>query len=208
MTSFCPFDDLPERIRRENNWLIRNYHGIEWFETSIQKKLYDTSAWHYTAHTLYQRMRDYLSNLFSRNVYNLEGISPSFKNLLHFEDRGQRCTHHRFRTSVESHCALRNAYKLKRWLTIRNSSNSSYECLSLENWSESDFESKKTDSGNFLIQLKNQKHNHSQHWSVEKKYIDKKTNQNENKQATDEEKQDLPKFDSPTGRDKANINVS
>jgi len=29
MTSLCPFDDLPERIRRENNWLIRNYHGIE-----------------------------------------------------------------------------------------------------------------------------------------------------------------------------------
>ena len=25
-----PFGDLPERVRRENNWLTRNYHGIEW----------------------------------------------------------------------------------------------------------------------------------------------------------------------------------
>ncbi|KYM81926.1 hypothetical protein ALC53_07618 [Atta colombica] len=35
-----------------------------------------------------------------------------------------------------------------------------------------------------------------------------KTNQNEDKQATDEEKKDLPKSDSSTGRDKANTSIS
>jgi len=28
MTSPCSFDDLPERVRRENNWLTRNYHRM------------------------------------------------------------------------------------------------------------------------------------------------------------------------------------
>jgi len=44
-------------------------------------------------------------NLLSRNIYNLEGISPAFKNLSDFEERGQRCTHHGFQTNIESHCA-------------------------------------------------------------------------------------------------------
>ena len=97
-------------------------------------------------------------------MYNLEGISSAFKNLSDFEGRGQRCTHHGFRTSVESRCALRNAYKLKRWLTMRHSNNSSYDNLSSENWSESVVESEKTDSENSPIQFKNQKHRyHSQH---------------------------------------------
>jgi len=53
-----------------------------------------------------QKVR-YLSNLFSRNVYNLKGISLAFKNLSDFERHGQHCMHHGFRTVVESYCALR-----------------------------------------------------------------------------------------------------
>ncbi|KYN18353.1 hypothetical protein ALC57_09349 [Trachymyrmex cornetzi] len=94
----------------------------------------------------------YLRNLLSRNVNNLEVISPAFKNLPDFGGCGQRCKHHGFRTNVESHCTLRNDYKLKRWLAIRNSSNSSYDSLPSENCSESDVESEKTNSGNLLIQ--------------------------------------------------------
>ena len=91
-------------------------------ETSIQKTLRYICV---TLHARYiyirgQEKARYLSNLLSRNVYNLDGISPAFKNLPDFEDRGQRCTHHGFRASAESRCALRNAYKLKRWLTIRH----------------------------------------------------------------------------------------
>jgi len=43
---------------------------------------------------------------------------------------------------------------------------------------------------------------------VEEKYREEKMNQSEDKQAIDEEKKDLPKFDSPTDRDKANPSVS
>jgi len=38
---------------------------------------------------------------------------------------------------------------------------------------------------------------------VEEKYLDRKVLESEDKQATDEEKKDLPKFDSSTGRNKA-----
>jgi len=62
--------------------------------------------------------------------------------------------------------------KLKCWLTIRNNSNSSYDSLPSENWSESD--SEKTDSGNFSIQFKNQKHDIIRKDRLEEKCIDKK----------------------------------
>ena len=43
---------------------------------------------------------------------------------------------------------------------------------------------------------------------MEEKYRDRKSDQNENKQATGKEKKDLPKFDLSTDRDKANTSVS
>ena len=133
------------------------------FDGDVNPKNFTIHLRDITPHARYIYTREqekarYLSNLLFRNVYNLEGISPAFKNLPDFEEHGQRCTHHGFRTNVESHCALRNAYKLKRWLTIRNSSNSNYDSLPSENWSESSVESEKTDSENSSIQFKNQKH--------------------------------------------------
>ena len=147
-----PFGDLSKRVRRENNWLTQNYYGIKWFDGKLI--LNTLQLQDITRHVRYIYSRghekaSYLSNLFSKNVNNLEGIFPTVKNLLDFEGCIQRCTHHGFRTNVESHCALRNAYKLKRWLTIRNSSNSSYDSFPLENWSESDV--KKIDNKNFSI---------------------------------------------------------
>ncbi|KYN27441.1 hypothetical protein ALC57_03150, partial [Trachymyrmex cornetzi] len=41
-----PFGELPERARRENNWLTRNYHGIEWFYG-------DVNATYVTIHLLW-----------------------------------------------------------------------------------------------------------------------------------------------------------
>jgi len=116
----------------------------------------------------------------------------------------------RFWTNVESYCALqieRNAYKLKRWLTIQNSSNSSYDSLPSKNWSESDVKSEKTDSGNFSIQFKDQKHDIFRNIEAWRKNIMiKKSDQSEDEQVIGEEKKDLPpKFPST---DKANTSVS
>ncbi|KYN23136.1 hypothetical protein ALC57_04439 [Trachymyrmex cornetzi] len=134
----------------------------QWFDGDINPTYFTIHLRAITRHARYiytigQEKLRYLSNLLSRNVYNLEGISPAFKNLLDFGGCGQRFKHHGFRTNVESHCALRNAYKLKCWLAIRNSSNSSYDSLPSENCSESDVKSEKTNSGIFSIKFKNQK---------------------------------------------------
>ncbi|KYM93115.1 hypothetical protein ALC53_00348 [Atta colombica] len=62
-----------------------------------------------------------------------------------------------FPHTIRTKATLRNAYKLKRWLNIRNSSNSSYDSILSKNWNESDVENEKTDR-NFSIRFKNQKY--------------------------------------------------
>jgi len=92
---------------------------------------------------------------------------------------------------------------LKRWLTIRNSNNLNYDSLPSENWSESNVESEKTDNENFSIQFKNQKHDIIRNIKAWRKNIVTEK-MSEDKQTINEEKKDLPKFDSTTDRDKAN----
>jgi len=53
------------------------------------------------------------TDLLSRNVYNLKGISLPFNELPDGEINW-RCTHYGFRTKAKFLCTLRNAYKLKR----------------------------------------------------------------------------------------------
>jgi len=92
----CPFSDLPERVRRENNWLSRNYHSIE-FDGEANLKYFALQLREITRQARYIYIREqekarYLSELLSKNVYNLEGISPPFKELADGEENGQRCT--------------------------------------------------------------------------------------------------------------------
>jgi len=158
----CPFSDLSERVRRENNWLSRNYHGIEWFDGEANLKYFTLQLREITRQTRYiytrgQEKARYLCELLSRNVYNLEGISPPFKELPDGEEDGQRCTHHGFRTKAKFLCALRNAYKLKHWL-VQNSGNSSFDSSVLdENCSDEsgDESGAETDSGIFAITNQN-----------------------------------------------------
>lgn len=156
MTPPYPFDELPEKSRRENNWLSRNYHGIEWFDGETKQKYFAIQLREITrqARYIYSRGQEkvlYLRRLLSRNVYNLEGISPSFKDLPEDKERGHRCSRHGFQfwPTDKFLCALRNAYKLKHWLVAENTS----ECgsdrtnLSHENWKQSG--GGKSDSGIF-----------------------------------------------------------
>jgi len=131
MMSPCPFSDLSEKVRRGNNWLSRNYHG-KWFDGEANLKYFVLQLREITWQTRYiytkkQEKARYLCELeLSRNVYNLERISPPFKELPDGEEGGQRCTHHRFRAKTKFLCALSNAYKLKHWL-VQNSGISSYD---------------------------------------------------------------------------------
>ena len=138
MTPPCSFGDLPERARRENNWLSRNYHGIEWFDGEADPEYFTQQLREITrcVRYIYSRGHEkaqYLRNLLSRNVYNLEGISPPFKNLPDVKENGGRCVHHGFRSNTKFACALHNAYKLKHWLNTRDNIDSSYASIFSEN---------------------------------------------------------------------------
>jgi hypothetical protein len=154
----CPFGELPEKVRRQNTWLTRNYHGIEWFDGEANSKYFTLrlrEIIRYSRH-IYVRGNEkayYLRNLLSREIYNLEDISPAFKNLTAEGECGQYCTHHGFRKIF--HCALHNACKLKRWLLEQNNSVSSdslsvtqtTSCSSLENFQLSSDDDDNDDSG-------------------------------------------------------------
>jgi len=155
----CPFSELPERVRRENNWLSRNYHGIEWFDGEANPKYFALQLREITRQARYiytrgQEKARYLSELLSRNVYNLEGISPPFNELSDGKEGGQHCTHHGFRAKAKFLCALRNAYKLKHWL-VQNSGTSSYESSVLDENCSDDESETESDGGIFTITNQN-----------------------------------------------------
>ncbi|KYM79358.1 hypothetical protein ALC53_10153 [Atta colombica] len=76
----CQFDDLPERKTRKQlvyTKLSRNRRDVNPKNFTICVTLHDTHATSIRG----QEKTRYLSNLLSRNVYNLKGFSPAFKNL-------------------------------------------------------------------------------------------------------------------------------
>lgn len=147
ITPPCPFEDLPENVKRENNWLSQYYHGIEWFdgEADLEYVVLQLREIARGSRHIYTRGVEkllYLQRLLSRNINNLEEISPAFKNL---PDCGCNCCpHHGFRQRSKFLCALRNANKLKYWLVTRENSDTVSETTSLEkNTKISDFIKKK-----------------------------------------------------------------
>lgn len=122
ITPPCAFEELPESSKQENNWLSQYYHGIEWFDGEADLKRVVTQLREIARRTrhIYTRGAEkavYLQHILSRNISNLEGISPTFKNLSDYESSG--CPLHGFRLRNKFHCALHNACKLKRWLVTR-----------------------------------------------------------------------------------------
>lgn len=205
-----PFGELPERVRQENNWLTRNYHGIEWYDGEANPKYFTLQMREITRNTRYIYVRGnekarYLQNLLSRNIYNLEGISPAFKNLLPEEERGRYCSHHGFRKFGIFHCALRNAYKLKRWLVAQNNCDSSdtnsvnqTTCSSLENWELAEDDENKDYAFNDINEniILNQNIKTQSNNEIEK------NNWSKDEQTIGKEEDNLAKLDSSTLADK------
>ncbi|XP_072756960.1 uncharacterized protein [Anoplolepis gracilipes] len=120
-----PFGELSAKARRENNWLSQNYHGIEWFDGETNLKYFISHLREITRRVRYIYVRgnekaSYLRNILSRDINNLEDISPPFKNLSSKEEDGRYCSHHGFWNFGIFRCALHNAYKLKYWLVTQN----------------------------------------------------------------------------------------
>lgn len=214
-----PFGDLPEKARRENNWLSRNYHGIEWFDGEVNSKYFTIQLREITRQARYiysrgQEKANYLRNLLSRNVYNLEGISPPLKNLPDAEERGHRCAHHGFRANAKFTCALRNAYKLKRWLIVQNSDNSSCESLPSQSWDDSDEENfEDAESGIFPINRNFDITRNIQTWRENNSQEEKNQSTDEQTRgdysiAKDEERIDLSKSVSTIDKNKTNARVT
>jgi len=82
------FSNLPEIVKRKNIWLTRNCHGIEWFDGHVNLIYFTIHLQDITRHARYiyrgQEKARYLNNILSRNVYNLEEISPAFKKSTRF----------------------------------------------------------------------------------------------------------------------------
>ncbi|XP_072757019.1 uncharacterized protein [Anoplolepis gracilipes] len=125
MMPLHPFGELSAKARRENNWLSQNYHGIEWFDGETNLKYFISHLREITRRVRYIYVRSnekasYLRNILSRDINNLEDISPPFKNLSSKEEDGRYCCYHEFWNFGIFRCALHNAYKLKYWIVTQN----------------------------------------------------------------------------------------
>lgn len=110
---------LAPRYKCENNWLTRNYHGINWQDGEIPYEEFETvlrSAL-IGAREVYVKgleKQRWLKN-FLKNVENLETLGcPSLTKLCKISD--EPCSNHDLQICFKSHCAARNVLALKKWL--------------------------------------------------------------------------------------------
>lgn len=114
----CRFSELDFSTRRQNNWLSRNYHRLNWEDGevppfSLPMLLNRATA---NASVVYVRGREksiYLSKIISVPVVNLEGYSPALKRL---EAPRNLCLFHGVVTCELYKCAIQNAHKIKQWI--------------------------------------------------------------------------------------------
>src|SRR5436190_22075100 len=147
-----PFNRLSKAAKRENSWLTWNYHGIDWFDGEDEPECFTSQLREITrsANNIYvvsdNETAQYLQNLLARNIYNLENISPAFKFHTDNEEQGYCSYHESFIAgAVYIQCAHKNAYKLKRWILERYTSENRPSiniiqptCSSDKNWERND----------------------------------------------------------------------
>ena len=148
-----PFNRLSEAAKYENSWLTWNYHGIDWYAGEDEPECFTSQLREITrsANNIYvysdNETTQYLQNLLARNIYNLESISPEFKFHLDNEEQGYCSYHESFVAgALYTQCAHKNAYKLKRWILERYTSENRPSiniiqptcCSSDENWETCD----------------------------------------------------------------------
>lgn len=117
------FTELSARSKSQNNWLSKNFHGIEWFEgdTPYKNLCRHLRAIAQLTNRIFTRGADksaFIQRITSRNVINLEEEQecPSFHRLPQLE---QTCLIHNIKSKTNNReytCALNNALRIRKWL--------------------------------------------------------------------------------------------
>ncbi|KAL7288276.1 hypothetical protein TKK_0017615 [Trichogramma kaykai] len=110
--------NLPMDIIRQNNWLVRNYHGLDYYDGEVSTRCFLKTFRELAKkiNKVYVRGNeklDFIQNLMSREVINLEydPDCPSFLN------PDTYCIHHGLKElSLRYACALNNVIRLKNWI--------------------------------------------------------------------------------------------
>lgn len=110
---------LERRYKCENSWLTKNYHGIAWEDGDIPYEELGGILQSCTKGVgkVYVKGIDKQKWLdpYITNILNIETLEcPSLTKLQHVND--QICSNHNRKICYNSHCALRNATVLKKWL--------------------------------------------------------------------------------------------
>jgi len=119
----CSFTELPARSKSQNNWLSKNFHGIEWFEgdTPYKNLCRHLKTIAQFTNQIFTRGKDksaFLQRITSRNVINLEEEKecPPFHQLPQLE---QACLFHSIKSKTNNQeytCALNNALRIRKWI--------------------------------------------------------------------------------------------
>lgn len=119
---FAPPHDwnfLPPRYKFENTWLTKNFHGLHWQEGEIPYEELEEilKACTRGAGQVWVKgleKQRWLKNIIP-NVKNIENLNcPALSKLYHYTDNP--CSNHNLQVCKNSHCAVRNAIVLKKWL--------------------------------------------------------------------------------------------
>lgn len=120
-------DSLPCEVRKENNWLTRNQHGIDYLEGSVTLKTLNRtlSDIFKSVDKTYVRGKEkwlMFHKMTTREVINLEYDTncPSFNNLP-WSDK--YCINHAVKNNyLKFACALNNVYRIKAYLLSKSQS--------------------------------------------------------------------------------------
>lgn len=121
----CHFGELPENSRKQNNFVSKYYHGLEWFEGDASLKqvyanLREISRRSRNIYTRGHEKMSFLRDVTSRDIINLEDYAdaPSYA----FMPKSERkCLKHALLNGTNAeHCAMTQASQIKNWLCKYN----------------------------------------------------------------------------------------
>lgn len=135
------YKSLPPSVKRQNTWLVDNYHGIEWSDGETTLRAIETVLKKIAVQadrilTRGAEKATYLAHLTDCFIINLEEDTedPSFRHLPECETL---CIHHSLlrKKKPTYRCALNNAVKIKEWLRHSSRIDSLWEYRTTTTWS-------------------------------------------------------------------------